>query len=82
MNCSKALFLSLAEITYDELCKNFNDVTVIDVRNRNEMQSCGQIPGSHCIPGEFSLLFSSTTLLKCTATPPFLASLQGLNLKE
>ncbi|XP_071547569.1 rhodanese domain-containing protein CG4456-like isoform X2 [Panulirus ornatus] len=38
------------EITYDELATNLNDVTVIDVRNRNEMAAFGQIPGSHCIP--------------------------------
>ncbi|XP_064109264.1 rhodanese domain-containing protein CG4456-like isoform X1 [Macrobrachium nipponense] len=38
------------EITYDELSKSLPNVTVIDVRNRNEMEQCGQIPGSHCIP--------------------------------
>lgn len=43
---------SLADITYDELSSSFKEVTIIDVRNRNEIQACGQIPGSHCIPGE------------------------------
>ncbi|XP_042204607.1 rhodanese domain-containing protein CG4456-like [Homarus americanus] len=38
------------EITYDELSSHLDDVTVIDVRNRNELQADGQIPGSHCIP--------------------------------
>lgn len=39
-----------AEITYDELSSSLDRVTVIDVRNRNELQEAGQIPGSHCIP--------------------------------
>lgn len=39
-----------SEITYDELSTKLKDVTVIDVRNRIEMEQNGQIPGSHCIP--------------------------------
>lgn len=39
-----------ADISYDELSSSFKEVTIIDVRNRNEIQACGQIPGSHCIP--------------------------------
>lgn len=42
----------LADITYDELSSSYKEMTIIDVRNRNEIQTCGQIPGSHCIPGE------------------------------
>ncbi|XP_068201948.1 rhodanese domain-containing protein CG4456-like [Palaemon carinicauda] len=38
------------EITYDELSKSLPNVTVIDVRNRVELEQSGQIPGSHCIP--------------------------------
>ncbi|XP_045601742.1 rhodanese domain-containing protein CG4456 [Procambarus clarkii] len=38
------------EISYDELAGNLGRVTVIDVRNRVELQQAGQIPGSHCIP--------------------------------
>ncbi|XP_045137892.1 uncharacterized protein LOC123520074 isoform X2 [Portunus trituberculatus] len=38
-------------ITYDELSSSYKERTIIDVRNRNEIEACGQIPGSHCIPG-------------------------------
>ncbi|XP_045137891.1 rhodanese domain-containing protein CG4456-like isoform X1 [Portunus trituberculatus] len=37
-------------ITYDELSSSYKERTIIDVRNRNEIEACGQIPGSHCIP--------------------------------
>ncbi|KAK3869349.1 hypothetical protein Pcinc_025333 [Petrolisthes cinctipes] len=40
----------MEEITFDELATHLDNVTVIDVRNRNELEVCGQIPGSHCIP--------------------------------
>lgn len=38
------------DITYEELSSSYKEMTIIDVRNRNEIEACGQIPGAHCIP--------------------------------
>ncbi|XP_042883071.1 rhodanese domain-containing protein CG4456-like isoform X1 [Penaeus japonicus] len=40
----------MAEINFTELSANLSDHVVVDVRNRNEVEENGQIPGAHCIP--------------------------------
>ncbi|XP_027239444.1 rhodanese domain-containing protein CG4456 isoform X1 [Penaeus vannamei] len=40
----------MSDIEFSDLSSNLSDYVVIDVRNRNEVEDNGQIPGSHCIP--------------------------------
>ncbi|XP_063609101.1 uncharacterized protein LOC134783235 [Penaeus indicus] len=43
-------FFIMADIDFSELSGNLSEHVVVDVRNRNEVEDSGQIPGSHCIP--------------------------------
>lgn len=37
-------------IEFDELSANLKNYVVVDVRNPDEVERHGQIPGSHCLP--------------------------------
>ncbi|XP_050737343.1 thiosulfate sulfurtransferase/rhodanese-like domain-containing protein 3 [Eriocheir sinensis] len=40
----------MSDIDYSELSNNLDSVVVLDVRNRDEVEKFGQIPGSHSLP--------------------------------
>ncbi|KAG0718676.1 Thiosulfate sulfurtransferase/rhodanese-like domain-containing protein 3 [Chionoecetes opilio] len=48
--CTELCSCKYTSITFEELSSSYKEKTIIDVRNRNEIEACGQIPGAHCIP--------------------------------
>ncbi|KAK4289507.1 hypothetical protein Pmani_037522 [Petrolisthes manimaculis] len=42
--------MSGEDMEFDELASNVGNFVLIDVRNRDEVEQHGQIPGSYCIP--------------------------------